>query len=71
MLFVSLQASIDPVHIAPAVSTLYLTTGVGSIVGLACMSAVTQEVLRSTLHVRLVELGLSPAEQQEVYHSTE
>lgn len=59
--FISMQASVEPVDLAPAISTLYLLTSVGSITGVACLTAINQYVLKETLHARLLELGLDNA----------
>lgn len=61
LLFVTVQAAVDPVHVATAVSTLFLCNTVGSIVGVTSAGAVMQEVLRRSLEVRLRSLGLRGA----------
>jgi MFS family permease len=58
-LFISLQAAIDPAYTAIAASTLYLTSSVGMLAGMAGVSAVLQGTLRSGLNRRLDNLGLS------------
>ncbi|KAJ4372895.1 hypothetical protein N0V83_003186 [Neocucurbitaria cava] len=56
-LFISIQAAIDPAFTAIATSTLYLTSTVGFLAGLAGVSAVLQEALRKGLDRRLTNLG--------------
>ncbi|KAK0648884.1 major facilitator superfamily domain-containing protein [Cercophora newfieldiana] len=58
-LFISLQVVIDPAHMAPAVSFMYLSTTVWITIGLPVSSAAMQASLRSTLQTRLLKLGLS------------
>ncbi len=65
--FMALQVAVEKSQVAPAVSTLYLSSGIGAIVGLASMSAVLQEALRRSLINYLGALGLDPAQQAEVY----
>ncbi|KAJ9137702.1 Vacuolar membrane amino acid uptake transporter fnx2 [Pleurostoma richardsiae] len=69
VIFISLQAAVEPHHIAPAVSALYLSTGLGAIVGLASMSALLQQALRKTLESRLLALGLEAAQRAEIISS--
>ncbi|KAF2127802.1 MFS general substrate transporter [Dothidotthia symphoricarpi CBS 119687] len=58
-LFISVQAAIDPTHTAIAASTLYLSSSVGSLAGMAGASAVLQGALRKCLNRRLGELDLA------------
>ncbi|KAF1849201.1 MFS general substrate transporter [Cucurbitaria berberidis CBS 394.84] len=58
-LFISVQVSIPPAFIAIATSTLYLTSSVGFLAGMAGVSAVLQEALSRGLDHRLVKLGFS------------
>ncbi|KAF2791573.1 MFS general substrate transporter [Melanomma pulvis-pyrius CBS 109.77] len=57
-LFISLQAAIDPAHAAVAASSLYLASSIGTVAGLAGVSAVLQQGLRFGLGRRLKELGI-------------
>tara|TARA_R110002003_G_scaffold48_30_gene4201 strand:- start:4811 stop:6274 length:1464 start_codon:yes stop_codon:yes gene_type:complete len=57
-LFISVQAAIDPSFAAIAASTLYLTSSVGFLAGMAGVSAVLQGTLRHSLDQRLGKLGL-------------
>jgi MFS family permease len=58
-LFISLQVVIDPTHMAPAISFMYLSTTIWITIGLPISSAAMQASLRSTLQTRLMNLGLS------------
>lgn len=64
--FTAVQASVDRAHLAPAVSSLYLSQGFGCVVGLAAVSAVFQAGLRGTLEARLARLGLGGDLRDEV-----
>ena len=64
--FMALQAAVERPQLAPAISTLYLSSGIGAITGLASMSAVLQEGLRRSLVTHLGALDLDPAQQAEV-----
>jgi len=64
--FESLRANIDEAHLAPAISLLYLSTGIGLIVGLACMNSVLQAGLRVGLNRSLRRMGLSDEVVQNV-----
>lgn len=64
--FIAIQASVDKAHLAPAVSSLYLSQGFGCVVGLAAVSAVFQAGLRGTLETRLVQLHLDAELRDEV-----
>ncbi|KAK0610573.1 major facilitator superfamily domain-containing protein [Bombardia bombarda] len=68
-LFISLQVVVDPAHIAPAISFMYLSTGVWYTMGLAVSNAIMQTNLRWGLARRLLELGLSTEEIQKVISS--
>ncbi|KAK1753398.1 major facilitator superfamily domain-containing protein [Echria macrotheca] len=61
-LFISLQVVIDPAHLAPAVSFMYLSTTVWMTIGLPVSNAVMGVSLRRTLEARLVGLGLGRPE---------
>lgn len=65
-LFISVQAAIDPEHTAIAASTLYLTSSVGFLAGMAGVSAVLQGALRSILDHKLVDLGFSDKRRQKI-----
>lgn len=64
--FISLQAVIDPAHIAPAISVLYLSGTVAMIIGLASVSAVMQQTLKVGLSRRLIDLDLDPVQREKV-----
>jgi hypothetical protein len=64
--FIAVQASIDKAHLAPAVSSLYLSQGFGCVVGLAAVSAAFQAGLRGTLETRLVQMNLDAELRDEV-----
>lgn len=57
-LFISLQVVIDPAHMAPATSFMYLSTTVWITIGLPISNAAMQAALRSGLQTRLLGLGL-------------
>ncbi|KAH7087357.1 major facilitator superfamily domain-containing protein [Paraphoma chrysanthemicola] len=57
-LFISVQAAIDPSFAAIAASTLYLTSSVGFLAGMAGVSAVLQGTLRYGLGHRLDDIGI-------------
>jgi hypothetical protein len=65
-LFISLQTVVVKTHMASAVGVMYLSSSIGMIFGLACMSAALQSVLRSGLERRLLQLGLSLAARSKV-----
>lgn len=65
-LFISLQVVIDPVHMAPAVSFMYLMQTVWGMIGLPAANAIMQTVLRRNLGIRLLKLGYDSAEVAEV-----
>ena len=64
--FISLQAAISPEHKAAAASGLFLTWPIGMTVGLAAISATMLGVLRKTLDLRLIELGIAAPQRDEV-----
>lgn len=68
--FTSVQASVDRAHLSPAVSALFLSSGLGAVVGLAAVSATFQAGLRSTLESRLLLLGLDASVRDEVRQIT-
>ncbi|KAF2727601.1 MFS general substrate transporter [Polyplosphaeria fusca] len=57
--FIALQAAIDPEHTAVATASLYLSGTVGMIVGMASVSAVLQQFLRTGLERRIGSFGFS------------
>lgn len=65
-LFISLQAVIDPAHMAPAVSFMYLMQTVWMTIGLPAANAIMQTVLRRNLGVRLRKLGYDGVEVAEI-----
>ena len=65
-LFISLQVVIDPVHMAPAVSFMYLMQTVWGTIGLPAANAIMQTVLRRNLGSRLFELGYDSTKVAEV-----
>ncbi|KAF9696856.1 hypothetical protein EKO04_005201 [Ascochyta lentis] len=58
-LFVSIQAALDPSFAAIAASTLYLSSSVGMLGGMAGVSAVLQQSLRANLEDRLTHMSFS------------
>jgi hypothetical protein len=66
VLFVSTQASALPEQVSGAVSTLLLSSAIGIIIGVACLSAIMKEVLRRSLEARLLDLGLDAATRLDV-----
>lgn len=65
-LFIALQVVVDAEHMAPAVSMMYLSTNVASMVGIASAHAVMQHFLGQSLARRLLDLGLGAKEREEV-----
>lgn len=65
-LFISLQAVIDPVHMAPAVSFMYLMQTVWMAIGLPTANAIMQTMLRRKLSIRLLKLGYDNVDVAEV-----
>ncbi|KAK3689680.1 major facilitator superfamily domain-containing protein [Podospora appendiculata] len=65
-LFISLQVVIDPAHMAPAISFMYLSTTVFITIGLPLSNAIMHAPLRWGLQSRLLALGLSGAEIQKI-----
>ncbi|KAF2021707.1 MFS general substrate transporter, partial [Aaosphaeria arxii CBS 175.79] len=65
-LFISLQAAIDPSHMAVAAASLYLAFSVGAIGGMAGVSAVLQSKLRSGLDKRLDDLGFDALKRERI-----
>ncbi|KAM7184561.1 Major facilitator superfamily domain containing protein [Naviculisporaceae sp. PSN 640] len=64
--FISLQVVVDPAHMAPAVSFMYLTTTVWTTIGLPLSNTIMQTALRWTLRERLLDIGLETAEIQKI-----
>ncbi|KAI8715014.1 MFS domain-containing protein [Fusarium sp. LHS14.1] len=64
--FISLQASIDPKDKAAAAAGLFMTTTLGTIVGMAGTSAIIQGYLRYSVQLDLTRLGMSQAEIAEI-----
>ncbi|KAK0713926.1 major facilitator superfamily domain-containing protein [Lasiosphaeria miniovina] len=67
--FISLQAVVDPAHMAPAVAFMYLSSTVWFMVGLAATNAVLQTTLRRSLLRRLLAIGLDHAAIQKIIAS--
>lgn len=65
-LFISLQAVVNPEHMAPAVSMMYLSTRVCMMTGLVSSSATMRQFLRIGLKTRLDHLGLDPVRRDKV-----
>ncbi|KAI5927578.1 major facilitator superfamily domain-containing protein [Camillea tinctor] len=64
--FIALQASIDPSDKAVAASGLFLAGPIGSILGMAASNVVMSTVLPNHLRDRLLDLGLSRKDLEEV-----
>ncbi|KAM7211592.1 Major facilitator superfamily domain containing protein [Rhypophila decipiens] len=64
--FISLQVVVDPAHMAPAVSFMYLTTTVWTTIGLPLSNTVMQTALKWSLSDRLLDLGFGAAEVQKI-----
>ncbi|EPE08354.1 major facilitator superfamily transporter [Ophiostoma piceae UAMH 11346] len=67
--FVSLQVVVKPHHMAPAISLLYLSGTCAMILGLACVSTVMHEFLKSGLESNLAALALDPADRAEIFQN--
>ncbi|KAK3320358.1 major facilitator superfamily domain-containing protein [Cercophora scortea] len=65
-LFISLQVVIDPAHMAPAISFMYLSTTVFITIGLPLSNAIMHAPLRWGLQNRLLALGMSGAEIRKI-----
>ncbi|KAL1902808.1 hypothetical protein Sste5346_000719 [Sporothrix stenoceras] len=65
--FISLQAVVQPSHMAPAISILYLSSTCAMILGLACASSIMGVALKPALSSKLLELDLDPALTAEIY----
>ncbi|KAI1761365.1 MFS general substrate transporter [Hypoxylon sp. FL1150] len=63
---VALQAAIDPKDKAAAISGLYLSIPVGSVLGMAACNAVMQAVTPVDLASRLRDLGINGSEAEEI-----
>ncbi|ERT03127.1 hypothetical protein HMPREF1624_01432 [Sporothrix schenckii ATCC 58251] len=68
--FISLQAVVEPGHMAPAISILYLSSTCAMILGLACASSIMGVTLKPALSRKLLELNLDPAVREEIYKSS-
>ncbi|KAJ4217459.1 hypothetical protein NW759_008765 [Fusarium solani] len=64
--FISLQSSIDPKDKAAAAAGLFMTTTLGTIIGMAGTSAIIQGYLRYSVQLDLTRLGMSQAEISEI-----
>ena len=64
--FIAIQATTDAKDKAPALSGIWLTTGVGVILGMTAASAVTIEIMGSKLASGLQELGYQESLISEV-----
>ncbi|KAK3989764.1 major facilitator superfamily domain-containing protein [Cladorrhinum sp. PSN332] len=64
--FISLQAVVDPAHMAPAVSFMYLSSTIALTMGLSVSSAVEGVTLRWMLGHKLAGLGLGAEEIQKI-----
>lgn len=64
--FVALQAAIDPKDKATAISGLYLSIPIGSILGMAACNAVMQAITPVDLASRLSGLGINGSEAEQV-----
>lgn len=68
VLFVTIQAAVNPAYVAAAVSTLFLCNTMGSVIGVACASATMQEMLQRSLEAKLRSLGFDRATTLDVRH---
>ncbi|KAI6093636.1 MFS general substrate transporter [Hypoxylon rubiginosum] len=64
--FVALQAAIDPKDKATAISGLYLSIPIGSILGMAACNAVMQAITPVDLASRLSGLGINGSEAEQI-----
>jgi hypothetical protein len=65
-IFVAVQAASGPENKAPALGGIWLTMSIGSMLGMAAVSAVTIETMKSALEVQLVEMGLAETARNQV-----
>lgn len=64
--FISVQAAVNPANKAAATSGMWLSTSVGMILGLACISAVVTETMKWDLDAALQASGMGEAARQKV-----
>src|SRR5688572_18364428 len=60
--FIAVQASIDPLDKAAGISGFFLATQIGTVLGMAAVSALMIGGLRQTLTTRLLAQGVSRLE---------
>ncbi|KAL5628311.1 hypothetical protein BROUX41_003059 [Berkeleyomyces rouxiae] len=66
--FISLQNVIDKSHVAPALSTLYLSTTIGPIIGVAASTAIMKTGIKSKLGSSLVNFGYNDTERASIIY---
>ncbi|EFX06583.1 multidrug resistance protein [Grosmannia clavigera kw1407] len=64
--FISVQVVVEPIHLAPAISILYLGGTCASVLGLTSASMVMQAMLKVSLGRRLLDLGLDAFQRAEI-----
>jgi predicted MFS family arabinose efflux permease len=64
--FISVQASVHPANKAAATSGMWLSTSIGMILGLACISAVVTETMKWDLNAALRASGLDEIARRKV-----
>lgn len=64
--FISVQAVVSPANKAAATSGMYLSSSLGTILGLACVSAVVTETMKWELNARLLASGFGEAARKIV-----
>ncbi|KAI1810241.1 major facilitator superfamily transporter [Poronia punctata] len=64
--FIAIQSAIDPKDKAAGISGFFLSTQIGTVIGTAAVSALMMVGLQQALRVKLIALGLSGTELNEV-----
>lgn len=64
--FISVQAAVNPANKAAATSGMYLSSSVGMILGLACVSAVVTETMKWDLNAALLASGVEEAVRKTI-----
>lgn len=64
--FIAIQASIDPENKAAGISGFFLATQIGTVIGMAAVSALMIGGLRQTLAARLIAQGVATNEMSEI-----
>ncbi|KAI6342627.1 hypothetical protein MCOR25_011170 [Pyricularia grisea] len=66
LVFVGIQATIDPSLRAPAMSCLFIVISVGATIGMAAANSVTMNVMKVKLEASLIHMGLGEAIRRQI-----